>query len=148
MRSPLPEERLRPPAASRGSIPAWRRASRASGRSREGEQAMTEKITRKSMLGASCVWVLIGAAVLLWSPMAEAQGTFSQAPQVRPTQPAKIDRSLPGSKRGTLTRAKGGTVWIDGVSYVLAPDALVENKSGSPLQLQRYQGDGMAYRVQ
>jgi len=28
---------------------------------------MTGKITRKSMLGASCVWILIGAAVLLWS---------------------------------------------------------------------------------
>ena len=109
---------------------------------------MTGKITRKSMLGASCVWILIGTAVLLWSPMAEAQGTFSQAPQVRPTQPAKIDRSLPGSKRGTLTRAKGGTVWIDRASYVQAPDALVENKAGSPLELRQYQGDSVAFEVQ
>ncbi len=109
---------------------------------------MTGKFTRKSMLGASCVWILIGAAVLLWSPMAEAQGTFSQSPQVRPTQPAKIDRSLPGSRRGILTKSQGTTVWIDRASYVLAPGALVENKAGTPLQLQHYQGDGMAYRVQ
>src|SRR2546427_795974 len=137
-----------PLGASQGSITALRQASRASGRSREGEQAMTGKFTRKSMLGASCVWILIGTAVLLWSPMAEAQGTFSQTPQVRPTQPAKIDRSLPGSKRGTLTRAKGGTVWIDGVSYVLAPDALVEDKSGYPFKLRNYRWDGVAYHVQ
>src|SRR2546428_4266755 len=35
----------------------------------------------------------------LWSPMAEAQGTFSPALQVQLSQPAKIDRSLPGSDR-------------------------------------------------
>ena len=109
---------------------------------------MTGKITRKSMLGASCVWILIGAAVLLWSPMAEAQGTFSQSPQVRATQPAKIDRSLPGSRRGILTKAQGTTVWIDRMSYVLAPDALVENKAGSPLELRQYQGDSVAFEVQ
>src|SRR3989441_3929881 len=129
MRSPLPEERLRPLAASRGSITAWRRASRVSGRSREGEQAMTGKITRKSMLWASCVWILIGAAVLLGSPMAEAQGTFSQAPQVRATQPAKIDRSQPGAEKGIFTKAQGTPVWVDRARYVLAPDALGVNKT-------------------
>ena len=109
---------------------------------------MTGTISRTSMLWASCVWGLIGGAVLLWSPMAEAQGTFSQAPQVQPTQPAKIDRSRPGSRKGILTRAKGGSVWIDGVSYVLAPDALVEDKSGYPFKLRNYQWDGVVYNVQ
>ena len=109
---------------------------------------MTGKSIRRSLGWASGISVLIGAAVLLWSPMAEAQGTFSQAPQVRPTQPAKIDRSLPGSRRGILTKAQGTTVWIDRASYVLAPDALVENKAGSPLELRQYQGDSVAFEVQ
>ena len=65
---------------------------------------MTGKIA--SMLGATCVGILIGAAALLWSPMAEAQGMFSQAPQVQPARPAKIARSLPGSRNGFLTKAK------------------------------------------
>ena len=108
---------------------------------------MTGKITRKSMLGASCVWILIGAAVLLWSPMAEAQGTFSQAPQAQPTKPAKIDRSLPGSKKGVLTKAKGGTISIDRASYVLASDALVENQLGFPMELRDYRWDSVEYHV-
>ncbi len=107
---------------------------------------MTGKITRASMLEASCVWILIGATALLWSPLAQAQGTFSPAPLVRPTQPAKIDRSVPGSRKGILTRAKGGTVWIDGASYVLAPNVLVEKKGGTPLQLPEW--DSVAYNVQ
>src|SRR5207245_10039723 len=89
-----------------------------------------------------------GPRLLVWSPMHEAPGTCSQAPQVRPTRPAQIDRSLPGSRRGTLTKAQGTTVWIDRASYVLAPAALVENKSGSPLELRQYQGDSVAFEVQ
>jgi hypothetical protein len=100
------------------------------------------------MLGTSCIGLLLGAAVLMWSPLAEAQGTFSPVPQVPPTQTAKIDRSLPGSRNGVLTKAKGGTVWIDRASYGLAPNALVENQSGSPLQLYDYQWDSVEYNVQ
>ena len=109
---------------------------------------MTGKITRTSMLGASCVGILIGAAALLWSPMAEAQGTFSPAPQAQPSQPAKIDRSLPGSRNGVLTKAKEGTLWIDRASYGLAPNALVEKRTGAPLRINDYQWDGVAYNVQ
>ena len=106
---------------------------------------MTGKIA--SMLGASCVGILLGAA-LLWAPTAEAQGTFSPAPQVQPTQPAKIDRAFPGSKKGILTKAKGGTVWIDGTSHALAPDALIENQLGFPVELRLYQWNGVLYPVQ
>jgi len=109
---------------------------------------MTGKMTRTSMLGASCVGILLGAAALLWSPLAEAQGTVSPAPQVQPTQPGTIDRSLPGSRTGTLTKAKGGTVWIAGESYVLAPNARVENRFGRPMPIYNYQWDNVKFRVQ
>ena len=47
-----------------------------------------------------------------------------------------------------LTKAQGKTVWIDGAMYLLTPDALVEDKFGSPLPTQAYQADGVEYRVQ
>jgi len=109
---------------------------------------MTGKIARTSMLGASCVGILLGAAALMWSPMVQAQSTFSPVPQAQSLQPAKIDRSLPGSRRGTITKAQGKTVWIDGAMYPLAPGALVEDKFGSPLPTQAYQADGVEYGVQ
>jgi hypothetical protein len=107
---------------------------------------MTGKIT--AILGGSCVGMLLGLAALMWSPTVQAQSTFSPVPQVQPPQPAKIDRSLPGIRRGTLTKAQGKTVWIDGAMYLLTPDALVEDKFGSPLPAQAYQADGVEYRVQ
>src|SRR5437879_12493609 len=91
MQSLLSEERPRPPAASRGSIPAWQRASRASGRSREGEQAMAGQRSRQSLVGTSCVGLLLGAAALVWWPPAEAQGTFSPALQDQQVQPPSMD---------------------------------------------------------
>jgi len=109
---------------------------------------MAGKAIRRSLGWASGISVLIGAAVLLWSPMAEAQGTFSPAPQVQPTQPAKIDRAFPGSKKGVLTKATGGTVWIDGASHALAPDALVENQLGFPVELRLYQWNSVEIPVQ
>ena len=108
---------------------------------------MAGKSIRRSLGWASGISVLIGAAVLLWSPMAEAQGTFSPAPQVQPTKPAKIDRAFPGSKKGILTKAKGGTVWIDGASHSLAPDALIENQLGFPMELRNYRWDDVEYHV-
>jgi len=109
---------------------------------------MTGKIARTSMLWASCVGILIGAAALMWSPMAQAQSTFSPAPQVQPPQPPKIDRSLPGSRKGILTQGKSETLWIDRARYTLAPGALVEDKFGSPLAPQDYQADSVEYGVQ
>ncbi len=106
---------------------------------------MTGKIA--SMLGASCVGILLGAA-LLWAPMAEAQGTFSTAPQVQPRQPAKIDRLLPGSRKGLLMKAQGTTVWIDRAMYSLAPGALVESNSGEPLPASSLKWDGVEFEVQ
>jgi len=106
---------------------------------------MTGKIA--SMLGASCVGILLGAA-LLWAPTAEAQGTFSTAPQGQSSLPAKIDRSLPGSRKGLLMKAQGTTVWIDRAMYSLAPGALVESNSGEPLPASSLKWDGVEFEVQ
>ncbi len=109
---------------------------------------MTGKIMRTSMLGASCVGILIGAAAPLWPPMAEAQGTFSPALQVQQVPPRLMDRGLAGMRNGVLTRAKDGIVWIDGSAYTFAADALIENRSGRRLQVKDLQWDGVAYDVQ
>jgi hypothetical protein len=101
-----------------------------------------------SMLGAACVGILLGAAALLWAPMAGAQGTFSISPPAQPSQPAKIDRSLIGSRKGILTRAQGTTVWINGIMYSLAPGALVESRFGDPLQASSLKWDGVEFDVQ
>ena len=106
---------------------------------------MTGKIA--SMLGASCVGILLGAA-LLWAPTAGAQGTFSTAPQGQSSQPAKIDRSLPGSRKGFLTKAQSTTVWIGPAMYSLAPGALVESNSGEPLPASSLKWDGVEFEVQ
>ena len=108
---------------------------------------MTGKIKRMSMPGASCVGILIGAAALLWSPMAEAQGTFSPAPQGQQGQPRLMDRSLAGMRKGVLTRAQDGTAWIDGKAYTFAADALIEYR-GRRLQVKELRWDDVDYDVQ
>jgi hypothetical protein len=100
------------------------------------------------MLGTLCVGLLLGAAVLMWSPLAEAQGTFSPALQVQQDQPRSMDRSLEGMRQGVLTRAMNGTAWIDGRTYPLAADTLVENRTGNRLQVKDLRWDGVQYRVE
>jgi hypothetical protein len=98
-------------------------------------------ITRKSMESriakSVSLGLLVGGLTLAatWSgsgPSALAQESL-QAQQLRPL---KIARTLPGSRTGMLTEAKGGTVLIDRGRYVLAPDALIEDQGGNQLQLQ------------
>ena len=70
-----------------------------------------------------------------WSaggPSALAQDSL-QAQQLRPL---KIARTLPGSRTGLLTEAKGARVLIDRGNYVLAPDALIEDQAGNQLLVQ------------
>jgi len=84
----------------------------------------------------------------MWSPPAEAQGTFSPALQVQQDQPRSMDRSLEGKRKGVLTRALDGTAWIDGTTYTLAADALVENRTGRSLQVKSLRLDGVQYSVE
>ena len=65
---------------------------------------MTGKIARTSMLGASCVGILLGAAALLWTPVAWGEGASSGL-QV---EPRSMDRSLEGIRKGVLTKAQDG----------------------------------------
>ena len=81
-----------------------------------------------------CAGLLMGAGLtgptgLMELEMAWAQG----AAQV---QSAKINRNLPGSRTGILTMAKANSVRIDRMTFVLAPDALIEDSGGAPLPLQ------------
>jgi len=107
---------------------------------------MTGKIA--SMLGASCVGILIGAAALMWSPMAQAQSTFSTVPQAQHEQPVRIDRSLPGMKKGIISEAYEGRVWINGRKYVLAPGALLEKLDGSSMQESYLKFEGVNFEVE
>ena len=103
---------------------------------------MTGKIA--SMLGASCVGILLGAAALLWTPVAWGEGASSDL-QV---EPRSMDRSLEGIRNGVLTKAKDGTVWIDGKAYTLAVDALVENRTGRRLQVKGLRLDDVQFSVE
>ena len=109
---------------------------------------MAGQRSHQSLVGTSCVGLLLGAAVLVWSPPAEAQGTFSPALQVQQDQPRSMDRSLEGKRKGVLTRALDGTAWIDGTTYTLAADALVENRTGRSLQVRSLRLDGVQYSVE
>jgi hypothetical protein len=95
-------------------------------------KSMDSRIAKSVSLG-----LLVGGLTLaaMWSgsgPSALAQESL-QAQQLRPL---KIARTLPGSRTGMLTEAKGGAVLIDHTNYVLAPDALIEDRAGNQLQLQ------------
>ena len=100
------------------------------------------------MRGTSCAGLLLGAAALLWSPATEAHGTVSQALQVQQVQPRTMDRTLEGMRKGVLTRAMDGTAWIDGRTYTLPADALVENRSGRPLPVKDLRLDDVPYSVE
>jgi hypothetical protein len=103
--------------------------------------------SRQSMRGISCVGLLLGAAALLWSPANEAQGTASPALQVQQVQPRAVDRTLEGMRNGVLTRAMDGTAWIDGRTYTLPADVLVENRSGRSLSVKDLRWDDVQYSV-
>jgi len=59
-----------------------------------------------------------------------------------------MDRSLAGKRKGVLTRAMNGIAWIDGTTYTLAADALVENRTGRSLQVRSLRLDGVQYSVE
>ena len=62
--------------------------------------------------------------------------------------PTSINRSLPGSQRGTLMNAQGPVLEIDRTMYKLAPMALVEDKFGTPLNAADFKWNGVEFRVQ
>ena len=107
---------------------------------------MTRKNTYKVMRGVTCVGLLLGAAVWIWSPVVLAQSAASGLP-VQQVQPRSMDRSLEGMRKGVLTSAQDGIIRIDGTTYALAADALMENRTGGQLQATSLSVDGVQYRV-
>jgi hypothetical protein len=58
-----------------------------------------------------------------------------------------VNRSLPGSLTGILTKASLGAVRIDRSTYPLAPRALIEDKFGMPLMSQDLHWDDVEFDV-
>jgi hypothetical protein len=109
--------------------------------------SMSGKHTRQRLLNAACAGWLLGTAALAWSPAVWGQGA-SPALQAQESQPPKIDRSLPGSRKGVLTKAKDGVVWIDGRKYVLASSALLEKVDGGSMLVNYLNFAGMDFEVE
>ena len=107
---------------------------------------MMVTFTRQRILAASCAGLLLGATAPAWSPAAWGQGA-GQALQVQESQPRGMDRDLPGMQKGVLTKAKGGTVWIDRTAYTFAADAVIENKSRRSFQVKDLKWDDVEYPV-
>ena len=67
---------------------------------------------------------------------------------VMPLPSTILNRALPGTRTGILTKAEGTTLQIDHVSYTLSPVALVEDKHLTPLSIKDIQCHDVAYAVQ
>jgi hypothetical protein len=61
---------------------------------------------------------------------------------------ATINRSLSGSRTGVLTKSEGAVLHIDRMTYTLAPQALVEDKFGTPLTPNDTRWNDVEFRVQ
>ena len=59
-----------------------------------------------------------------------------------------INRELPGSRTGILTKAEGAMLQIDHASYTLSPIALVEDKFLTALTIKDIQCHDVEYKVQ
>lgn len=85
--------------------------------------------------------VLLGAGLwgLLLGPMAGAISLSYADSSQPPSQPrsahSKIDRALPGVQTGMLQEWKGDKVKLNGISYLLPPEALIETGGGHPLPI-------------
>ena len=71
----------------------------------------------------------------------------SFADDIIPMPSTFINRTLPGSRTGILTKAEGAMLQIDHVSYTLSPVALVEDKFLTPLTIKDIQCHDVEYAV-
>jgi len=71
----------------------------------------------------------------------------SFADDIMPMPSTVINRALPGSRTGVMTKAEGAMLQIDHVSYTLSPMALVEDKFLTPLTIKDIQCHDVEYAV-
>ena len=71
--------------------------------------------------------------------------SFSE--DIMPIPSMVINRELPGSRTGILTKAEGAMLQIDHVSYTLSPIALVEDKFLTALTIKDIQCHDVEYAV-
>ena len=66
---------------------------------------------------------------------------------IMPMPSTIINRALPGTRTGILTKAEGATLQIDNISYTLSPVALLEDKHLTPLTIKDIQCHDVEYAV-
>ena len=71
----------------------------------------------------------------------------SFAEDIMPMPSMAINKELPGSRMGILTKAEGTMLQIDHVSYTLSPIALVEDKFLTALTIKDIQCHDVEYAV-
>ena len=71
--------------------------------------------------------------------------SFSE--DIMPMPSTIINRALPGTRTGVLTKAEGATLQIDNISYTLSPVALVEDKFLTALTIKDIQCHDVEYAV-
>jgi hypothetical protein len=95
---------------------------------------MAEMTVHQNITGVICAGLLMGAGLMGPTGLMELEMAWAQG--AAQAQSSKINRDLPGSRTGILTMARDNSVRIDRRTYVLAPDALIEDSGGAPLPLQ------------
>ena len=108
---------------------------------------MTRKVMQRSILGAINVGVLVAGLLggLMWDL---TPGHIAWAQESATVPAPKVNSALPGLRTGMLTKFQGGTAQIDRKTYVLAPDARVEDSMGNPVSLQVFAGTDVEVSVQ
>jgi hypothetical protein len=106
---------------------------------------MAETTVHQNMTGVICAGLLMGAGLMGPTGLMELEMAWAQDTTA---QPARIDRTLPGSRKGIATKAEGGIVWIDGARYAFAPGALVEKKRGSAMSPANLKWEGVEIDVE
>jgi hypothetical protein len=95
-------------------------------------------VSRRISLLTLCFIILFLTSVILPS--------FAKDPL--PVSSPAINRSLAGSRTGVLTKVQGVVFHIDRITYTLAPQALVEDKFGTPLAPNETEWNDVEFRVQ
>ncbi len=84
-------------------------------------------------------YVLIGSLIVVLPAISLGdRAAWADSPPANgaPVRPPKINPSLSGAHTGTLTLVKGTTVRINGKTYTLAVDALIQDPGGTPMQVR------------
>lgn len=103
---------------------------------------MTDTSTFKSVIGAACVGIVIGALAFSLTVSGQTQEPVMVAQGNSPS-----DIQLGEARNGVITKVRDMTVWINGTSYALAYDMMVQHPDGTPVLYQDIAGDNLELNV-